>query len=67
MDELLADSRIYSKLKPKNESFEAAFKSVMQSNGTDDLIEGFKTLTEVIEPLLKLEVVSDAFGVERSL
>ena len=38
----------------------------MQSNRTEDLLTGFTTLTEIINPLLKLEVAAKAGGVERS-
>mmetsp|Transcript_28273 Transcript_28273/g.37740 ORF Transcript_28273/g.37740 Transcript_28273/m.37740 type:complete len:99 (+) Transcript_28273:231-527(+) len=38
----------------------------MQSNPGEDLVAGFTTLSCIVEPLLKLEVVSNAKGVERS-
>ena len=38
----------------------------MQSNISEDLVAGFSTLVNIVEPLLKLEVASHADGVERS-
>ena len=66
MDELLAESRIRSKLRPKNTTFTQAFQSVMKSNSNEDLIAGFQTLIQIIEPLIELETMSNASGVERS-
>ena len=38
----------------------------MQANSSEDLVAGFTTLVDIVDPLLKLEVASHAMGVERS-
>ena len=66
LEELLAESYVRSKLRPKHTTFQQAFQSVMQTNSGEDLIAGFSTLTRIIEPLIELETASRAHGVERS-